>query len=245
MARPATINNRWDVLYRDYPDVYEAFISIPREPGDLAWLTEEVDLSGLTVVDVGAGTGRVTVELARLAGQVIGVEPEPAMRRLAMARFEEAGLTNAVMLDGDAAHIPLAEGAADVVIAMTTTFYPASEVLGYVKEATRVLKPSGLIGLTEIAPGWYGGELESIIGHPVPEIGEKDTILRERLGFRFRDWDTIQDYGTTDNAVTIYGFIYGPNAIRHLQDTGMTKIRGRMRAYFRTGATPPNGHVWM
>jgi hypothetical protein len=54
---PATIDNAWDVLYRDYPEVYDAFVSIPYRPGALQVLRERFDLTGKTVLDLGAGGG--------------------------------------------------------------------------------------------------------------------------------------------------------------------------------------------
>jgi hypothetical protein len=30
--QPETIENRWDILYRDYPEIYDAFSSFPYHP---------------------------------------------------------------------------------------------------------------------------------------------------------------------------------------------------------------------
>jgi len=32
MKKPETIENRWDILYRDYPEVYEVFSLVKRRP---------------------------------------------------------------------------------------------------------------------------------------------------------------------------------------------------------------------
>lgn len=50
------------------------------------------------VLEVGAGTGRVTVELARVAERVVALEPSPAMRAAAEARLSEAGVAERVEL---------------------------------------------------------------------------------------------------------------------------------------------------
>jgi hypothetical protein len=32
MSRPESIENRWDILYRDYPEIYAAFMNVPYQP---------------------------------------------------------------------------------------------------------------------------------------------------------------------------------------------------------------------
>jgi SAM-dependent methyltransferase len=55
------------------------------------------------VLELGAGDGRVTVELARLAERVVALEPSAPMRAAAAARLEAAGLRERVeLLDLDA-----------------------------------------------------------------------------------------------------------------------------------------------
>ena len=79
MSRPESIENRWDILYRDYPDVYEAFSNTPYQPTVYEQLTGIIDLHDKYIADVGAGTGSSSLSLARSARQVIGIERESAM----------------------------------------------------------------------------------------------------------------------------------------------------------------------
>lgn len=59
-----------------------------------------LDQSG-PVLELGAGTGRVTVELARVAPEVVALEPVAEMRERARARLEEAGVADRVTLGDD------------------------------------------------------------------------------------------------------------------------------------------------
>ena len=44
------------------------------------WLAESMDLRpGMRVLDLGCGPGSLAAPLARLAGEVVGLDPEPAM----------------------------------------------------------------------------------------------------------------------------------------------------------------------
>lgn len=56
---------------------------------------------GRTVVDIGCGTGRHAIELARRGWDVSGVDRSPAMLALARARAAEAGL-DVTFMEGDA-----------------------------------------------------------------------------------------------------------------------------------------------
>lgn len=220
--RPESIEHRWDVLYRDYPDVYDEFASYPYAPDPLDVLADRLDLAGKTLVDVGCGTGLSTIRLARRARVVIGIERERAMLELARRRASRSAVTNTHLVAGNAVALPLRAGCCDVVLGVTSPLD--------VGEALRVLGPAGLVVRLEIPPGSYGGELNSVIGHPTPGLDENERNLTA-AGFRSFDIDSVQEYGTTANILRTYGFIFGHRAIEHLRGTGRTSIRWKFRAY--------------
>lgn len=119
-----------------------------------------------TVVDVGAGTGRLTRELADRSASVVAVEPSPAMR----ARLERS-LPELPVLAGTAEALPLADGAADAVLcAESFHWFRSADAL---REIARVLKPGGGLALVWNArrpelglPPWAGELLEIIARHP-------------------------------------------------------------------------------
>ena len=53
-----TIEHRWDILYRDYPEVYERFASFPYTPPWISLVTNRFDLDGNEVVDNSASLTR-------------------------------------------------------------------------------------------------------------------------------------------------------------------------------------------
>jgi hypothetical protein len=105
-------------------------------------------------------------------------------------------------------------------------------------EALRVVKPGGTVVSVEIAPGWYGGELNAVIGKATPELEVLSRNLVAGWGFSFFNFDSVQEFGSTANIVATYGFIFGRAAIDHLMRTGQTSIRGRMRVHYRTKHAP-------
>ena len=58
------------------------------------------------VVEIGAGTGRLTAPLVELAGHVIAIEVDPRLARLLRRRFQCGGRVTVVEADGLAAALP-------------------------------------------------------------------------------------------------------------------------------------------
>src|SRR6266498_2710916 len=127
MKRPISIENRWDILYSDYPDVYDAFSNTPYHPTIYEQLPAIIDLHGRLIADVGAGTGESSLALARNARQVFGIEREPAMLELAQKKGTNAGSRRVAFLTGDALALPLADASVDLVTGITLALYPPEQ----------------------------------------------------------------------------------------------------------------------
>ncbi|MBW3606884.1 MAG: class I SAM-dependent methyltransferase [Actinobacteria bacterium] len=91
------------------------------------------------VLDLAAGTGKLTRLLMPTGAKLIAVEPVQAMRRHLTA------LEGVEVLDGTAEAIPLADACVDaVVVATAFHWFAGGEAL---REIARVLKPGGGLGL--------------------------------------------------------------------------------------------------
>src|SRR5512138_162946 len=119
MSRPESIENRWDILYRDYPEVYEAFTNTPYHPTIFEQLPGIINLHGKRIADVGAGTGSSSLALARFAQQVIGIESEAAMLQQAQEKVRGDEAQQVTFLRGDAIALPLADNSVDIVTGIT------------------------------------------------------------------------------------------------------------------------------
>ena len=114
----------------------------PDYPADaVRWCVAPVggDLAGLRVLDLGAGTGKLTVLLADLGADVTAVEPDEAM--LAELRRQ---LPSAHALSGSAEAIPLPDGAVDAVLCGQSLHW--FNLRTAVPEIARVLKAGGVLG---------------------------------------------------------------------------------------------------
>ncbi len=141
-------------------DLYER--ARPEYPKDaVAWLAEGLELrEGRTVLDLGAGTGKLTRQLLETGALVIAVEPGDAMR---------AELVRAVpgvkALRGSAEDIPVPDDSIDAVtVGQAFHWFRHEEAL---REIHRVLKPGGGIALV-----WNSRDQEAALQREVNELLE-------------------------------------------------------------------------
>lgn len=111
--------------------------------------------SGLTILDLGAGTGRFSVLLAdAFASWVVGVEPSAKMRAEA-----ERGSAHprVVYRDGAASSIPAADGMFDFAL-LSMVIHHVPDLEACARELRRVVKPAGLVFIRNS----FSGRLDSI-----------------------------------------------------------------------------------
>lgn len=114
----------------------------PDYPPEIAtWLREVIGLhAGMTVVDLGAGTGKFTPRLLETGAQVIAVEPVAQMLEKL-----SAALPQVKTLAGTAESIPLPDESVDAVVcAQSFHWFATPHALA---EIQRILKPGGKFGL--------------------------------------------------------------------------------------------------
>jgi ubiquinone/menaquinone biosynthesis C-methylase UbiE len=107
----------------------------------LDWITGRSGLrSGSDVLDLAAGTGKLTRSLVARGFRVTAVEPLPGMR----AQLER-DLPDVLVLDGRAERIPLADAAFDAVLVGQAFHW--FEPYAALDEVARVLRPEGWLVL--------------------------------------------------------------------------------------------------
>lgn len=139
-------------------DVYER--GRPGYPEEaVAWLADRLGIGpGRDVLDLGAGTGKLTRQLVSLGVHVVAVEPIDAMR----AELERA-VPGVEALPGTAEAIPLGDGTVDAVTcAQAFHWFRADEA---VQEMRRVLRPGGGLALL-----WNGRDLDDPVHKLVDEL---------------------------------------------------------------------------
>jgi SAM-dependent methyltransferase len=123
---------------------------------------------GGSVLDVGAGTGRVALRLARTGCTVTALDRDPVLLSVLADRAEEAGVTVRTVV-ADAADFDAGEGF-DLVAVPMQTIQLLPERAGFFRCARRAVRPGGLVALAiaaELEP-FEGSEL------PPPDVAESN-----------------------------------------------------------------------
>ncbi len=163
----ADITLAWELLYRLEPGLYERLVRAePLHPGVILWLPRGVR----RIVEVGAGSGRLTVELIDRGQEVVAVEPAVGLRRILERKLARADHgCRARVMNGFLDELPVPSGFADLVVACSV-LTPESRHGGDVglAEMERVCRPGGRVAI--IWPnnvGWLtarGYQYESFAG---------------------------------------------------------------------------------
>ncbi len=112
---------------------------------------------GMTVLDCGCGPGTITIGFAEIVapGQVVGTEIEESQVALARQNAAQRNISNARFEVADIYALPFEPGSFDAVFISAVLGNLREPVRG-VREAYRVLKPGGVIGVKEFD---HGGDL--------------------------------------------------------------------------------------
>ncbi|MCL2364767.1 MAG: class I SAM-dependent methyltransferase [Defluviitaleaceae bacterium] len=147
---------------------------------DKARLFDLVDLYGKTVLDVGAGSGRLTFAAAERAAWVYASEPVGTLREFMRDKIKAEGITNVRVLDGLLPWLPFPDHTFDVVM--------SGHVVGddwelELAELARVCKPGG----------W-------LIDCP----GDSENDLRPKPELTNRGWEEIHYIGSFGKAMYVH-----------------------------------------
>jgi SAM-dependent methyltransferase len=138
--------------------------------------------------------------------------PGRAIQSLALGKKHENGSKGVEYLIGDALNLPLVNDSLDIVAAIPLALYPAGQYRRFMREGLRVAKGPPIN--SGIAPGWNSGDLHVEIEH-IEKSDETDRIFIGAFHFTYRDIYSVQEYGTLDPIVSIFGFIFGKTANEH------------------------------
>lgn len=134
----------WTLVYHLRPERWDELSRAePIHPG----LLEAIPADGARVLEVAAGSGRLTVELARRARTLIAVEPAAPLRAILHLRLPEVAVLDAVADD-----IPVADGWADLAISCASLGPDPSAI----RELERCTRHGGTLALVSPEePEWF------------------------------------------------------------------------------------------
>ena len=205
----------WDLLYRKEPALWERLVAGERiHPAVIASLP-----TARFAVEVGAGGGRLTLDLAPRCGRLIAVEPAAALREILAAKVADAGLRNVEIVRGFFDDIPLPDASCDLVVSCSSfTADPAHGGDPGLDEMQRVAEPGGLIALV-----WPS---------------DVDWLRERDFTYESFDGEMCIEFATARDATELARIVY-PWAADAIEERGQASVPWEL-----IGLNPPRDVAW-
>ena len=209
-------------IYQSEAERYEALISREDHLGNIPRALDEIiNVDGLDIVDLGAGTGRLTVMLAPRAGSISSFDISDHMLDITRSRLKALGLNNWQVEVADHRSVPMADDSVDLVVSGWSVAYLAvwnpdtwrAELEKWLGEMKRILRPNSHIVLFES----LGTGNESPIR--LPHLENYYPWLDE-MGFQNKWIRTDYLFESLDEAIELAGFFFGEEMADQVRERG-------------------------
>jgi ubiquinone/menaquinone biosynthesis C-methylase UbiE len=198
-------------IYQSDGDRYEALVSREDYQGNIPRAMDEIlNVNGLDVLDLGAGTGRLTLMLAPRVNTIRAFDASAEMLRVCRERLLADGFSNWQVDVADHRQLPIPDHSADLVVSGWSVAYLAvwhpetyrDELGKWMNEMQRVLRPGGTVILFESLG--TGNETPIQLEH----LKEYYPWLDE-AGFQHKWIRTDYQFESVDEAAELAGFFFG------------------------------------
>jgi ubiquinone/menaquinone biosynthesis C-methylase UbiE len=208
----------FDWLSSRFPDLYHDFAI--SSVGLINKLHTLIDFSAMHVLDVGAGTGRSSIELSKKAKQVHSTDVYSSVIEFGKNEIQRLGIENIDYSYGDRDHLPFSDNTFDAVV------FSWAEPNHH--EAYRVLKNNGfLIQMASIPEALCGEITDHLHGTNIndtkiflpdypDELDQKDNTVFSGIPLsglvNVHRFTFLSKYKSTEELAAIVGRLYGPKA---------------------------------
>src|SRR4051812_614844 len=214
--------------------------------------------SGGAVLELGCGTGRITIPLAKAGVPIVGIDRSDAMLERARRRVRRGRLaSHAQLIRGDIRHLPFAPASFSLVMApygVLQSLLRERDLAATLDAVSRVLQPGAIFGIELVADlpawkeyrkrvsltGWRGRRggahvtlVETVRQDPKRHLTIFDQQFTERRGAKRRS----HTFSLTFRTLSV------PQMARRLEKAGfaITALLGD----YRGGAWDARADVWM
>ena len=209
-------------IYQSEGDRYQALIAPEDYQGNIPRAIDEIiNVDGHNVLDLGAGTGRLTLLLAPRVKSIHSFDLSAEMLRVCRERLLASGLSNWQVYVADHRQLPVQDHSADLVVSGWSVAYLAvwnpetwrEELEMWMNEMKRVLRPHGKIILFESLT--TGSET------PIPLEHLKDYYLwLDEAGFQNKWIRTDFQFESVEEAAESLGFFFGEEMTNRIREKG-------------------------
>lgn len=196
-------------VYKNQAEQYELLIS--KQPSLLNVIEEIKSINGLDVIDMGAGSGRLTTTLAPHVKSILALDSSAEMLELNEKKMKEANFSNFKKQVADHRRIPAENQSVDLIVAGWTVSYLGSSnvpnneqnIEKVMEEMLRVLRHEGTIIIFETMGTGYETP------NPPDFLKQYYYLLENKYGFSHK-WIRL-DYNFIDlkEAEELTRFFFG------------------------------------
>jgi len=194
---------------------------------------------GETVLDLAAGTGKMTRALLGIGMDVIAVEPQSPLREILAARSGEERVRA-----GFAEAIPLAD-ATVAAVTVADAFHWFDHTLA-LAEIHRVLRPGGGLSVVTTVPDWNGASWAQEVGELIADLRPEHPRFE---GTRWQDsvlaatgWSTPREICLSTvqpaDAERVIDYLSSLSWVAALPESGRKQTLARLGAIVSGGETP-------
>ncbi|GAB6152913.1 hypothetical protein JCM17380_16630 [Desulfosporosinus burensis] len=213
-------------VYSSKAEIYERLISREDYQGNISRnLMGLCSFTNSDVIDMGAGTGRLTCMVAPLSKSVTAFDLSQPMLDVTAEKLKKAGLSNWRTEVADHRDLPTKDNSADIVIAGWSICYLGSSdvalwqdnIHSVISEMKRVIRQGGILIILETLG----------TGHkePVPPdflVGYFN--LLETLGFSKKVIRTDYQFQSLEEAEELTKFFWGNELANEVHEAGLTVV---------------------
>ncbi len=224
---------------------------------DVLFWQRLITARGGRVLELGCGTGRVTLPLAKTgAAQVTGIDRSAAMLARGRARLRRSKSASAALIRGDIRHLPFAPASFDTVLApygLLQSLLRERDLKATLTAVADVLAPDGVFGLELVAdlPNWREYQRRVTLKGRRGRTG-RPIVLRESVrqdparGLTFFDQEFVEGRGASARrqAFTLtFRTVSVPQMARRLEAAGF-EVTATLGDY-QGGPWDPRAEVWI
>jgi ubiquinone/menaquinone biosynthesis C-methylase UbiE len=220
---------------------------------------------GMRVLDLGCGDGTTALPIARLGGEVTGIDIARNLVEAGIRRAAAAGLNNLKFQEGDASRLQrVPDHSFDLTVSMFGAMF-APRPFDVAKEMVRVTRPGGRIVMgnwiaddptfvsqllkisaTFLPPppeGFISPVTWGVEAHVVERFGQAG-IAREKISTVKETWYFTSPHCSATEFMDLFGRFYGPtmNAVEAAEKSGrIEELRAQLRQLARSQDTNGSG----
>lgn len=237
----------YEALFENYARRYDGEGFTQGTLGECDFLERELGGERVRLLDVGCGTGRHAIELAKRGFSVVGVDLSEAQLRRAREKANEAGV-DVEFRQADARELPF-ENEFDAAIMICEGGFSLMETdamdYAILKGAARALKPGGKFVFTALNALFPILRSTDFLSEPTQENGSSESEMEFDLEtFRQSGKVTFTDDDGVERTIETNERFYAPSEIRwRLESLGFRSVEifgAKLGAFSREDKPTPD-----